>query len=151
MISRVVISELKSIAGILKIYDQEFAPPLSSRVNIEEYVEKVFQKGEIYKYQDGEEEIKGVMFIYINDFINFSSYLSLLLVQSEFRKSNDKIGEKLLQFWIETAKDRSIKSLYLEVGADREGLVNWYEGYGFSIKEKYNRQDLASYLMQKTI
>lgn len=147
MISRISISELEIIFNILKTYDNEFSPPLSTRVNIEEYVKKVFVHGEIYKFHEVD-LIKGVMFIYLNDFIDYKSYLSLILVESKFRKSNQMIGEKLMRFWISTAKNKNFESLNLEVSADRIGLINWYKSYGFKINETYDREGTKSCSMK---
>lgn len=147
MISQASIYDLQKINSLIKDSDLEFSPPLSERVKIDNYVQKVFKQGEIYIYQV-EKEIKGILLIYINDSLEYKSYLSLILVKKDFRKNKENIGGKLVLYWIELAKTRNFKLLEFEVASNKKKLISWYESFGFSTISSHNRNNSKCDLMK---
>jgi ribosomal protein S18 acetylase RimI-like enzyme len=150
MIKKASIPDLQDIVNLLKHHDNEFTPALSDRININHFVSKVLENGEIFKYQD-KEGIKGVIFIYMNDLETFVSFLSLILVAKEYRKGKENVGKKLMEFWIERAKYKKFRELRLEVSVEKQGLVEWYKSYGFKPIVKSPRGNYESYVMQKLL
>lgn len=147
MISKAKHTDIQSIKELIKTYDSEFTPTLSERVDINDYVDKIFRLGEIYKYHD-EDEIKGIMMIYMNDHVNLASFLSLILVTKKFRNTSANIGKSLIHKWIKLAQDRNFKLLEFEVASNKKGLINWYESFGFNTYETSKRNNFECNVMK---
>ncbi|MDK9704696.1 MAG: GNAT family N-acetyltransferase [Sulfuritalea sp.] len=92
------------------------------------YLEKITSKAGIVSH-DVEGKCLGFVFFYCNDAQNQSSYISLLLVSPEARKTG--VGTALIRFVLALTQQRGFKVCRLEVRKDNTGAVNFYRSLGF--------------------
>ncbi len=65
--------------------DHDFSPPLSSKVNLEEYVEKITQQAKLVIRYSKDREIIGLTVLYCNDLKELKAYVSLVAVARDQR------------------------------------------------------------------
>jgi ribosomal protein S18 acetylase RimI-like enzyme len=65
--------------------DHYFSPPLSSKVNLEEYVEKIAHQAKLVIRYSKDREIIGLTVLYCNDTKDLKAYVSLVAVAKDHR------------------------------------------------------------------
>lgn len=133
---------------LIRKYDSSFSPPLSSRVDLEAYVDKIFSLG-FPLIVEFKRKIVGICFFYANDFVNGTSFLSLILLDVSYRNNATNISEKMLGEWFKVAKELGMKSLELEVSAEKLSLINWYKSHGFKEKLRFYRNTFDALILVK--
>lgn len=79
-------------------------------------------------------EIVGFIAFYDNDRIDYSGFLSMLIVKNQFQGYG--IGSMLLKLCIEQCKKDGMTTLRLEVNRENERAIHLYEKIGFKEIEK---------------
>ena len=100
----------KTLIAFLKEVDQEFAVPLSARVSIESYVEKLFINGWIIGAIE-QNKICGICGGYINDWITKYSFITCLVVSQNYR--NKGIGKQLFMEFAKLSKNKGMDEIHL--------------------------------------
>ncbi|MFO7826006.1 MAG: GNAT family N-acetyltransferase [Cyclobacterium sp.] len=130
--------------------DSLFFPPISKRLELPKYVDKIFEHGFPYVAKINN-EIAGFCFFYANDIISKRSFLSLILVKEKYRKSDLKIGILLMKNWFKIAKGIGINRLELEVAKKKITLINWYKSLGFYEKKSICRDGFGALILTKHV
>lgn len=108
--------------------DNEFATPLSSKVNIEEYAKKLSDFSH-FAYCTDDDNIIGMISCYVNN--PPLGYISNVCVKSEYQ--NMGIFSSMFSTLIDSLKQLGIKILKLEVDNDNTKAQKVYLKKGFAV------------------
>ncbi|NCD09734.1 MAG: GNAT family N-acetyltransferase [Negativicutes bacterium] len=118
----------------------DFLPdPLSSRIDIQLYTNKLINNAKIY-FLKNDNLVVGVIGFYINDEINFQSYISLISVLPNFQSQG--CGTILLNSCIAARKNAGMCEISLRVHSANLKAQRFYAANGFSsvkIDQKSNK------------
>jgi len=118
------------IAEHLRDCDDDFVPPLSSRVEIEEYAEKIQCKATRFEAWV-DDNLIGLIAAYFNDKEKQCAFITSVSV---FREWTGKgIGSELLQQCLGYAKTSSMKQLSLDVAVNNLPAIRLYKKNGFIV------------------
>lgn len=133
-------SEKERILNFFKIIDEEFIPPLSVRVKLDEYSNKLASSAVNYFLVSDGSDVAHAAF-YCNDSKTNIAFISSIGVVSEFQGSG--IAGHLLQKIIETCVVKRMEILRLEVDCGNLKAVKFYERHGFDfISENFMQKIL---------
>jgi ribosomal protein S18 acetylase RimI-like enzyme len=118
------------IADHLRRCDSRFAPPLSSRVDIDEYAGKLHERSATLEAWDAT-RLVGLVAVYLNDPLGADGFVSNVSVEAELRGQG--VARELMTACIDAARQRGFARLRLEVQADNESAIALYEGLGFTV------------------
>ena len=131
----------KSLLEFLVSIDHDFNPPLSSKVELHDYVAKIMASAELMLDYDCDKVI-GKVVVYCNDYAGKKAYIPLVGVLHEYR--NKGVAKKLMSDAILLAEKRDFSSIGIH--SNNPVAVRLYESLGFVVVEHGER----SYL-EKTI
>lgn len=117
------------IAHHLVRCDAEFMPPLSGRVIIESYAEKLASRAVRFEAWT-DSELIGLVAAYCNDAESGVSHITSVSVLKE--RTGEGIATRLLRECIEYAKLQNFGRIRLEVAAGHGSAIRVYEKCGFS-------------------
>ncbi|HEY4898423.1 MAG TPA: GNAT family N-acetyltransferase [Candidatus Nanopelagicaceae bacterium] len=121
--------ELKSeIEYLLTSVDADFDPPLSTRISIPEYAEKIHKNATIFSTHQGGELIAFIA-LYCNTPNKLTAYMTMLAVSRNHR--NNGLASNLLETSIRFLKKLGFRILRLEVYKSNSNAINLYENFGF--------------------
>lgn len=120
----------------IKKEDKSFPEPLSSRVDLKEYVNKLLNNAIIYAVEDMN-TYAGVICYYKNDYNSKVAYLTYLCVNNDYRKR--KIGQKLIDIMINDCKHDKFNKIILETSKDNVIAQKFYEKNGFFCVKEDNK------------
>ena len=121
---------LKELIDIHVLCDRDFIPPLSERVDIRSYCEKLFKNAGLISFSSVS-GIEGVLAIYCNDQASRTAYISSVCVLQRARGT--RIGRRLLDKAIEYADQQGMFTIRLETGITNTPAIRLYRSRGFSI------------------
>jgi len=121
-------SNATEIAGHLKECNCQFVPKLSSRINIDQYANKIFEKAVRFEAIN-QGKIIGLVAIYCNDEKKSSAYITSVSVKKDYQGMG--IGSELLDAGIKYVKTLEFKSIELEVSSMNIKAINLYEKKNF--------------------
>lgn len=137
------------LLNFLEEVDKDFPIPLSKKVNLSQYAQKVLDEGIVLAALDNF-EIIGVLTGYINDKKNKTGFISLLGV-SKNRKS-EGVGSELLQVMINYASYNGMEKIFLNTHIENKGAIFFYEKRGFiqekQLDKKYESDTLMKYFLE---
>lgn len=136
----------KRILKFLTEIDGIFPVNLSDKVDLNEYVNKIFEKG-IIIISEFNNEIVGVLTGYINDKKNKLAYISVLGIKKEYQRRN--IGKKLLHIFEQEAKKQKMTNILLYTHKENVGAIKFYEREGYIMSEKKANYDYSVTLEKK--
>ncbi|MCG6368826.1 GNAT family N-acetyltransferase [Vibrio fluvialis] len=132
------------VKKLLKKVDNDFKPPLSSILDIDEYSKKIILKSTLFtRVKEG--ELIGLCAIYITDKESCQAYLTMLAVDPIFRGlglAKGLIAE--MEFYV---LRQGLTSIKLEVHKNNPGAFSMYRGLGYEIIEESS----TSYFLQKKL
>lgn len=103
--------------------DDLIIPPISSRVNLEDYAKKVTKNATMFVAKNGEEWI-GVEAVYYNPYPDFS-YTTHLCVKKEYQ-SNTSVGMDLMLRQKRYLKEKRTKGLRFSIRKSNKALLNYH-------------------------
>lgn len=103
-------------------------PPLTGRVALDEYVEKLAQNADLFYAMEGEVTC-GSCAVYLNQGIGYITSISIL---PDFWRRG--IGTKLLDEVIRVAKKYKIEVITLRVLESNKKAVKFYKKFGFEVE-----------------
>ena len=110
----------------------------------QEYLQKLIDKAELVSHGSSSKCL-GFVFFYCNDPEKKSSYITLLMVSPDSRRTG--IGASLVKYVLEQTQQRGFKVCCLEVKKDNGGAIKLYQSVGFcEIEDRGDR-----YLMQAAV
>ena len=115
--------EKEKFFDFIKKINYDFPIPVSEKVDLNEYCEKLWEKAELVaEVQD--EEIRGLVAGYMNDLENGSAYISLVGVSRDFR--NQGLGKKLVHQFVLLCREKQIRSVNLYTHkTNQEIKIEW--------------------------
>lgn len=128
--------KMSELYNFLKDIDEDFFPCLSSKVDLEEFVEKIQNHAELIV--DKTVILRGLVVLYCNDFSNYKAYISLVGIRREFRGMG--IARRLMIEAIQKAKDNGMK--IIGIHSNNVIALNLYKSLGFVTKEFGEREYL---------
>ncbi len=108
--------------------DVDFVPPLSDRVNINDYAQKIANKAARFEAWSGGTLI-GLVAAYCNDSESRISYITSVSVLREW--TGKGIARDLTNLCIEHAQAMGMRQISLEVASDNAPAIKLYEKSGF--------------------
>lgn len=106
-----------------------FVPTLSVRVNINEYVQKLYNFSERFEaWDDSRSKLIGLLAIYLNNNTE-CCFISNISVSKEYQRK--AIATKLINMAIKKAKSRHFKKIQLEVDTSNVHAIDFYKHIGF--------------------
>lgn len=137
--------DLSSLLQYLKRIDQDFTPPLSSRVVLEDYANKLINRAEIFAYKDIDNSIKGFIAFYTN-IDEKSAYITLLSIDKNQRGNG--LARNLVQSCVDFCKLKHLNSIELEVSLANSSVIKIYEDIGFVLNTtKLNPDKTKTYMV----
>jgi ribosomal protein S18 acetylase RimI-like enzyme len=118
----------KEIAEHLSRCDGNFAPPLSGRVEINDYAKKIASKATRFEAWLGG-TLVGLVAAYCNDHEKNIAYITSVSVLREWMGNG--ISVRLMNQCIEHAKVSGMRQISLEVAKDNAIAIRLYEKNGF--------------------
>ena len=140
--------EIDKVIIFINNIDKDFPIPVSEKVDIEKYVKKLIENGCIFiaKY---DEKIIGLCAGYINDLQNYKAYISILGVDSNFRKMG--IAKELVAQFIKEACNNNMKKLLLETHKENISALKFYKKNDFIILDNCNANIKENVVLMKII
>lgn len=135
-----MINNTNIISEILKEVDSDFQPPLSSKLVLNDYANKLLDKATFFSVFENSTMCAFIAF-YDNDEDRENAYLSMLAVRLKYRGLG--LGESLLKHSIRVLKRKSFKYYNLEVFKNNDSAIKLYLQNNFEII----RESEASYKM----
>lgn len=123
------------ILRFLKDIDNDFYPPLSEKVILEEYVDKIYQKSHLISHCLDDGKVVGLVVVYCNDFINYRAYVALVGVLKDYRGKG--IAEMMMRECIDYVRNNNFKTIGIHL--NNQIAINLYKKLGFNIIEDGNR------------
>lgn len=129
---------------LLKCSDS-FVPPLATRINIEDYSSKIFDKAITFEAWDHKDLI-GVIAAYFNS-ETLMAFITNVSVVKEYMGLG--IAAKLLKMCIDHAEFNGYHEIKLEVNKDNFPAVNFYKKHKFTQVETKADSMYMSYQISK--
>lgn len=129
----------KEIYNFLKELDCDFVPPLSSRVILSDYVEKICRLATILTVLE-KDKIVGLSAIYCNDFIDRRAFLTMFAVKKNLRRKG--LATKLFNESLNVARSKKMSHLSWEVNSKNKKAMLFYEKTAIgAMRKKINNSD----------
>lgn len=130
------------IAEHLLRCDADFVPPLSDRVDIKDYAQKIANNGMRFEAWSGG-TLVGLVAAYCNDQESHIAHITSASVLKEW--TGKGIAARLVARCVEHAKESGMQQIGLEVAQGNTRAINLYEKSGFSAS-KANGPFVGMYL-----
>lgn len=137
---------LDQIVVFLKSLSDDFPVPLSSKVDIPNYVRKMFDSGTVLVARCGG-EIVGAAGGYANNHSSHTAYLSVIATSAHFRKQG--VAQMLLEAFERSAKADGMTFIHLETHKTNKRALSFYEKNNYGILHTY--EDREDYLLGKRL
>lgn len=138
MNDNIIIQQIKDKDKIKNFFieeDNSFLEKLSSRVDIEEYTDKLINNAVIYSIQRCN-KIIAIIAYYRNNLNNKTAYLTYLCVDKLYRSNN--YATKLLSIMFSDCINNGFLKIRLETNKDNLIARKFYEKNGFKLYEQKN-------------
>ncbi|MBK7646202.1 MAG: GNAT family N-acetyltransferase [Betaproteobacteria bacterium] len=122
------------IVGHLWHCDANFVPPLSDRVEINDYANKITNKAMRFEAWSGD-KLVGLVGAYCNDQQRSVAFITSVSVLKEWMGKG--IAESLIQQCIAHARVSGMRQISLEVASDNLPAIGLYEKSGFVAGKTY--------------
>lgn len=116
------------IAEHLWLCNADFVPPLSGRVEINDYAKKIVSKAMRFEAWSGD-KLVGLVAVYCNDLEKRIAYITNVSVLRE--STGQGIAESLIKQCVERTKALGMHQVSLEVSSDNIPAIGLYEKGGF--------------------
>lgn len=113
----------------ISFFGDFFPDPLSSRVDIQTYTNRLINNAEIY-FLKFENLVVGVIGFYINNKVNLKSYISIISVLPNFQGQG--CGKILINSCVSAAMKAGMCEISLHVHMDNIKAQKFYTANGFS-------------------
>ncbi len=128
------------VLNFLAAVDGEFVPPVSSRVDLEEYAAKLSSNATNLFAVDGHNDIGHAAF-YSNALTTKVGFVSSFAVKREYRGTG--VGTALLDHVILICRNDGMNVVTLEVAETNLRAIEFYKGYGFSFQGRLMQLDIT--------
>lgn len=125
------------IVSFMESVDQDFDPPISTRVCLRDYADKLLQKSVVF-IASYDNIIMGMASFYCNDTTHGFAYLGYLAVRKEARRMG--IGKKLVSACIAYARKEQMRIMGTETAERNTGVIDFYQRLSFKVSGKSPRR-----------
>ena len=108
--------------------DNDYNPTLSSMVDIDKFVDKIYQFAQIISIEI-DDKLAGMIAIYCNDTVTQRAFITSVCIFPEYRGMG--LGSELIANSKQFAQSNGMKSILLEVGKNNLSARKLYEKTGF--------------------
>ena len=126
-------NDKEAVLNFVKNEDNSFPIKLSSRVKLEDFVDKILEIGKVYAFKI-EKKIIGLIAFYANDYISRKAYLTYICVNQAYR--DNKLGLQLMNQMYKECKKSEMKSIFLSTNVKNIHAQKFYEKLGYVRCEK---------------
>lgn len=131
-----------AILYFLKEIDRDFEPPLSAKIEIESYVDKILAHAELVMMKNSENEVIGLVVLYCNDKITYRAYISLVGVKRSFRGLGK--AQEMVKQAIHIARAKGMR--VVGIHSNNPIAISLYEKLGFKTIVSEERKYLEKIL-----
>lgn len=114
----------------LRACDKDFVPPLSERVNLEEYSNKLYENAITFEAWIFDRLI-GMVAAYFNNLKSATGFITNVCVEAKYKGHN--IASNLMLKCINYSKENHFKDIILEVNENNQAAINLYKKFNFKI------------------
>lgn len=130
LIYKVGTASREQMYTLLQACDQNFAPRLSSRVNLLDYANKIYEKAVSFEAWDGD-ALVGMMNGYFNDMSTLSAYFTHISILKEYM--GKRIGSTLMKMGLEHAWRLGFKRARAEMSRNNVAIHRLVARAGFRV------------------
>lgn len=112
----------------LQACDKDFSPPLSERVSLMEYSNKLYENSVTFEAWN-DDKLIGMVAVYFNNVADSVGYISNVCVESKYKGNH--IASSLMMKCLHYAAENHFKNIVLEVNANNNTAINLYEKFSF--------------------
>ena len=109
--------------------NDNFVPPLSEKVNLEEYAKKIAEFAVTFEAWAGK-VLAGLVAAYLNNRENHIGYITSVSTLADFKGNG--IANELLKMCFGYAREHQFTVLELEVSTNNRPAIQLYKKYGFT-------------------
>lgn len=136
------IDNIEKIKQIICKYDRIFVPSISSIVDIDEYIEKIFNYG-ITIIMSNESDDIGFCSFYCNDYKNKIAYISLIAIKPLYEGCG--YSNFLMKYVENYCTENGMTKIKLEVYNHNQKAIKFYQKNGFTFCNE-NSNDNTKYM-----
>jgi ribosomal-protein-alanine N-acetyltransferase len=118
--------------------NSRFIPPLSKKVNIQDYSKKLFERSITFEAWANESMV-GLVAVYFDEIKEGTGFITNVSVLENYTGSG--LSERLLVMCLEWLRKKDISSVKLEVSRENIPAIKFYEKLGFK-EEKTNSESI---------
>jgi ribosomal-protein-alanine N-acetyltransferase len=107
-----------------------FIPPLTQRINVSEYSQKIFEKSSTFEAWS-DQFLVGLIAIYLN--VDGSAFITNVSVLKDY--GGYGIASRMLEMCIDHARKYLYREITLEVNNYNNVAIHLYEKFGFTVHE----------------
>ena len=122
-------AEVAQVAAHLAGCDAQFIPPLSARVDLGAYAERIVRHAERFEAWSGQ-QLTGLVAAYCNDEQRRRAFITSVSVLPAWQGHG--IAARLLSECVQFARSAGFESIELEVHAANDAALGLYRKHGFS-------------------
>jgi ribosomal protein S18 acetylase RimI-like enzyme len=123
---------LHELTEFLQRIDADVVPPLSSRVQVEEYAEKLNRIADCI-VADIDHRVVGLCAMYCNDQATREGFISLIAVDAQLRRIG--LGASLLEKGLELALSKGMERVLLETHVANHKAISLYRSKDFTVSK----------------
>jgi ribosomal protein S18 acetylase RimI-like enzyme len=121
-------ADAASIENHLRECDMRFAPPISSRVLLPDYAQKLSTLADRFEAWESDRLI-GLVAAYLSNSNTFEGFISSVSICGDFEGKG--IASRLMQDCFDAALAKGLNGLVLEVGQNDQHACGFYRKHGF--------------------
>jgi len=119
----------------LKARYYDFSPPLSERINLEEYANKIYENAITFEAWVFDRLI-GMVAAYFNNVTDSVGFITNVGVEAKYKGNN--IASDLMSNCINYSKENHFSRIILEVNENNQAAINLYNKFNFKVIGKNN-------------
>jgi ribosomal protein S18 acetylase RimI-like enzyme len=123
-------ADAQAIERHLRACDNSFFSPLSDRVDLGEYAEKIARLADRFELWE-QDRLVGLVAVYLNDTTSRRGYISSVSLCRDY--TGKGLGSELIQRCSHVARDKGFASLLLEVAEGDTHTRRLYNKLGFEL------------------
>jgi len=135
----------KSILELVKSLDVYFVPPLSERIDLIEYVNKIDQYANIVLAYTKKRKLIGIITFYNNDIVSKTAFISILGVMSKYQGQG--VASNLVNMCIKECRLAGMNKIIVKTEAENFKAIRFYNTFGFKVKERLNEHNTVKVKM----
>ncbi|MGE5411069.1 MAG: GNAT family N-acetyltransferase [Clostridiales bacterium] len=112
----------------LEACDKDFFPPLSERVSLMEYSNKLYENSVTFEAWN-DKKLIGMVAAYFNNVVDSVGYISNVCVENKFKGNH--VASNLMMKCLHYAAENHFKNIVLEVNANNNTAISLYEKFNF--------------------